>query len=71
MGFPRANKAQSVGYDFTRLQQATYRVIEVLANGTHESIRISKDLILDQSIYFTHVDVPPTLSVPTLTTSTL
>ena len=52
IGFPRAYKAYFVGYESTRTLEPTYKVIQVHPNGTYGKVRISKDVIFDDTIDF-------------------
>ena len=49
---PRALKAHFVGYSYTTILTKTYKYIEVYADGTYGKVRVSKDIIFDQSINF-------------------
>ena len=50
---PRALKAHFVGYSYTTILTKMYKYIEVYADGTYGKVRVSKDIIFDQSINFT------------------
>ena len=52
VGFPRAYKARFVGYDYTHLLEPSFKVIEVKPNGTYGQVRISRDVIFDDTIDF-------------------
>jgi Reverse transcriptase (RNA-dependent DNA polymerase) len=55
---PRALKAHFVGYSYTTILTKTYKYVEVYADGTYGKVRISKDVIFDQSINFTSMRQP-------------
>jgi hypothetical protein len=50
---PRALKAHFVGYSYTTILTKMYKYIEVYADGSYGRVRVSKDIIFDQSINFT------------------
>jgi hypothetical protein len=59
VGFPRAYKAHFVGYKSSRTLEPTFKVIQVHPNGTYGKVRISKDVIFDDTIDFHSETVSP------------
>jgi hypothetical protein len=59
VGFPRAYKAHFVGYESSRTLEPTFKVIQVHPNGTYGKVRISKDIIFDDTIDFDTETVSP------------
>ena len=60
IGFRRAYKARMVGYECSRTMEAFYKVIEVHDDGKYGVVRVSKDVIFDDTIDFLHdTEDPP------------
>jgi hypothetical protein len=57
--FPRAYMAHFVGYESLRTLEPTFQVIQVHPNGTYSKVRISKDVIFDDTIDFHTETVSP------------
>jgi hypothetical protein len=52
LGFPRAYKAHFVGYESSGTLKPTFKVIQVHPNGTYGKVRVSRDVIFDDTIEF-------------------
>jgi hypothetical protein len=52
----RKGKAHFVGYESSRTLEPTFKVIQVRPNGTYGKVRISKDVIFDDTIDF-HTEI--------------
>ena len=52
LGYPCAYPARFLGYDRGRLLEPRYRVIQVHPNGSYGVVRISKDVLFDDTIDF-------------------
>lgn len=53
---PRALRCRFIGYDYTTIMRACYVVVPVLSSGTYGKVRVSKDVIFDDSINFSDND---------------
>ena len=57
LGYPCAYPGRFLGYDRGRLLEPRYRVIQVNPNGTYGVMRISKDVLFDDTIDFKDANI--------------
>jgi hypothetical protein len=60
IAFPRAYKAQFVGYESARTLEPTFKVIQAHPNGTYGKVRVSKNVIFDDTVNFHSETESPT-----------